>query len=290
MTDSQTRWSKIATMDVRIGIGDFSRMTHLSVKALRHYHDVGLLDPAEIDFSSGYRYYQSAQVATAQVIRRFRDLGMPLDEIKTMLDAPDIAARNAVISQHLQRMESQLAATQTTVASLRTLLERPRPQIAVEYRSVAAITSLAIAEVVPTAGAEEWFMAAFGELDAALAAAGIVRTGPRGALYPAEFFEVEAGEIVAYVPIPPAGQTASIGGRVRLREIPAAELAIAMHEGSFADIDLTYGAVGTYVAEREIGVSGPIREHYVVSPFDTTDESDFRTEVGWPVFRTTPAT
>jgi DNA-binding transcriptional MerR regulator len=289
MMESRLRWSKIATMDVRIGIGDFSRMTHLSVKALRHYHDVGLLDPAEVDFSSGYRYYQSAQVATAQVIRRFRDLGMPLDEIKTMLGAPDVAARNAVISQHLQRMESQLAATQTTVASLRTLLEHPRPQIAVEYRSVGPIPSLAITEVVPTAGAEEWFMTAFGELEAALTAAGIVQTGPRGALYPAEFFEIEEGEIVVYVPIRPGGLTTPMDGRVRQREIPAAELAIAMHEGSFADIDLTYGAVGTYVAEREIGVAGPIREHYVVSPFDTSDESDLRTEVGWPVFRTTPA-
>lgn len=54
-------------MSVRLSIGDFSRMTHLSVKALRHYHDVGLLEPAEIDRWSGYRYYRPDQVATAQV-------------------------------------------------------------------------------------------------------------------------------------------------------------------------------------------------------------------------------
>ena len=72
-------------MRVRLAIGDFSRMTHLSIKALRHYHDVGLLEPAEIDPTSGYRFYEPSQVPIAQVIRRFRDLGMPLDETVALL-------------------------------------------------------------------------------------------------------------------------------------------------------------------------------------------------------------
>jgi len=48
-------------------------------------------------------------------------------------------------------------------------------------------------------------------------------------------------------------------------------------------------SLGTYVAEREIGVDGPIREHYLVTAFDTDDESRHVTEVGWPVFQTGPA-
>jgi hypothetical protein len=48
--------------------------------------------------------------------------------------------------------------------------------------------------------------------------------------------------------------------------------------------------LGVYVAEREIGVDGPIRELYLVSPFDTTDESEHVTEVCWPIFRTAATT
>ena len=48
-------------MSVLVPIGDFSRMTHLSVKALRFYHDQGLLEPARIDPSSGYRFYDPAR-------------------------------------------------------------------------------------------------------------------------------------------------------------------------------------------------------------------------------------
>src|SRR5579862_3608739 len=61
---------KAAPMSVLVPIGDFSRMTHLSVKTLRFYHDQGLLEPARIDPSSGYRFYDPGQVPVAQVIRR----------------------------------------------------------------------------------------------------------------------------------------------------------------------------------------------------------------------------
>jgi effector-binding domain-containing protein len=71
-------------------------------------------------------------------------------------------------------------------------------------------------------------------------------------------------------------------------EVPAAEVAVAVHCGPFADLDRTYAAVGSHVAERELSVDGPIREYYVVTTADTPDESQHRTEVCWPIFQTTP--
>lgn len=267
----------------RIAIGDFSRMTHLSVKALRHYHEVGLLAPAEIDQYSGYRFYEPGQVTTAQVIRRFRDLGMPLDDIRALLAAPDVGGRTEVIIAHLRRMESQLTETQAAVASLRSLLERPRQPVTVEYRKVGPALSVAIAERVGEADIEAWWGAAFSELYTVLQSAGAAPAGPAAALYPAELFETEIGEVVAFVP---TGTSVRSDGRVRMLEVPAAELAVAVHHGPFADLDQTYGALGTYVTEREIGVEGPIREYYLVSPFDTPDEAKHLTEVCWPVFQT----
>jgi DNA-binding transcriptional MerR regulator len=272
-------------MRVRLAIGDFSRMTHLSVKALRHYHDVGLLVPAAIDSSSGYRFYEPTQVPIAQVIRRFRDLGMPLEEIAQVLRAPDVQTRTSVIVTHLLRMQTQLAEVQTAVDSLRSLLERPPASIAVEHRSLGAVRALAIAELVAVPDLGAWWEDAFHELDAVMARAALDAAGPRGALYSAEFFELEAGEVIAYVPI--GDDTPRPRGRVALLDIAPAELAVAVHVGSLDNIDRTYGALGTYVAEREIGVEGPIREHYVVSAFDTDDESRHLTEVCWPVFQTT---
>src|ERR1700760_564296 len=58
-------------MRTRVTIGDFSRASHLSVKTLRHYHEVGLLEPSEVDPDNGYRYYSEDQIPLAQVIRRY---------------------------------------------------------------------------------------------------------------------------------------------------------------------------------------------------------------------------
>jgi DNA-binding transcriptional MerR regulator len=272
-------------MEILLPIGDFSRMTYLSVKALRHYHEVGLLEPAKVDTATGYRFYDASQVPTAQVIRRFRDLGMSLEHVKAVLDAPDVASRNDVIVAHLKQMETELELTQTTVASLRALLERPAAPISVEYRSVPPTLSLAICESVAWDDIERWWSAAFEELYDALRTSRVEPSGPGGALYPNEFFEVELGDVVAFVP---ATEDTKPSGRARLIDVPAAELAITVHRGPFSELDQTYGALGTYVAERELGVEGPIREYYLVSSADTQDESEHRTEVCWPVFHTAP--
>ena len=74
-------------MSGRVTIGDFSRASHLSIKTLRHYHEVGLLEPAEVDPGNGYRYYAEAQIPQAQVIRRLRGLQMPVAEVRAVLSA-----------------------------------------------------------------------------------------------------------------------------------------------------------------------------------------------------------
>ena len=80
-------------MRTSLTIGDFSRMTVLSVKALRHYHEIGLLRPADVDPQTGYRRYDVSQVPAAQVIRRLRELGMSLDEVRIVMEAPDHGLR-----------------------------------------------------------------------------------------------------------------------------------------------------------------------------------------------------
>ncbi|HXW43855.1 MAG TPA: MerR family transcriptional regulator [Streptosporangiaceae bacterium] len=270
----------------RLSIGDFAKMTYLSIKSLRRYHEMGLLVPAEVDGVSGYRYYAPSQVPVGQVIRRFRDLGMPLEQVRDVLEAPDPAVRNEVIVTHLRAMESALRQTQHTVASLRALLEGPPAPISVAYRSAEPARVLAITEPVAMGDIEGWWQEAFAVLHDVLGSAGAQRAGPDGALYASEFFQDGRGGVVAFIPASQLPRSFRSDGRVRLIEIPGAELAVTVHEGSFAELDRTYGALGTYVCEREIGVQGPIREHYLVTGADTPDESAHRTEVCWPVFHT----
>jgi DNA-binding transcriptional MerR regulator len=263
-------------------------MTFLSVKTLRHYHEVGLLLPAAIDSESGYRRYQVAQVPRAQVIRRLRELGMPLEDVRFVMEAPDVRTRNAAISAHLRRMEGELEQTRAAVTSLRMLLDENAPaRIPVEFRAVGPMQTLAVSGKVAYEEVFGWLDSAFADLRAALQQVGGRRAGVDAALYSNELLEDEYGEIVALVPVeagirPP--------GRVEALQLPLVEYAVAVHLGALEDIDRSYAALGTVVAERAIGVQGPIREDYIVGAFDTPDVAQHRTEISWPVFRTTPAT
>ena len=268
-------------MTTRLSIGDFSRMTYLSVKALRHYHDVGVLEPAEIDPSSGYRFYLPSQVGLAQMIRRLRDLGMPLDEVRTILQAPDPQTRDATLVAHLQRMEEQLAQTQQTVASLRALLQQPDDRLVVEQRVIPATAALAVVEHVTGEEAVAWWMDAFALLHRTVSAQPARRNGPDGALFPAEFFEEEAGQITAFVPVENE-VAAEIPSRVTPVVIPQITAAVTVHDGPFGDLDRTYGALGTWVLERAAGAAGPIREYYLPTG-DADDLLAHTTEVCWPV-------
>lgn len=274
-------------MATLLSIGDFSRMTFLSVKALRHYHEVGLLPPAEIDSESGYRRYDVAQVPIAQVIRRLRELDMPLEEVKAVIEAPDVRARNVAISAHLQRMEGALERTRATVSSLRMLLdEHAPPSIAVEYRTIGPAETVTIRDRVAYVDVFDWLGVAFAELRSELHQNGVRRAGADAALYSSELLEDEYGEIVALIPVEESTQMAA---RIESLRLPAVEYAVATHIGSVENIDRTYAALGTVVAERAIGVQGPIREDYLVGALETPDETAHRTEIGWPVFQTTPA-
>jgi len=51
------------------------------------------------------------------------------------------------------------------------------------------------------------------------------------------------------------------------------------------DDDLSYATLGSYATRHEISIDGPLREYYLVGPQDTIDDSQWRTEIGWPIFR-----
>jgi DNA-binding transcriptional MerR regulator len=266
-----------------LAIGDFSRATHLSVKTLRHYHRIRLLAPADIDPGTGYRRYTTEQIPTAQVIRRFRDLDMPLAEIRAVLDAPDLRTRNQLISAHLGRLEQGLARTQSAVASLQDLLADPSAAAPIDHRRVDATMAAAITGVVDVKDLLPWYQGALGELYGTLAAQDIATAGPAGAIYANELFADERGKATIFVP---AATEVRCLGRVTPLVVPAAELAVILHAGSHADVDRAYGALAGYVTDHALQVDGPIREYYLVGRHDTPDESAWRTEIGWPIFST----
>jgi DNA-binding transcriptional MerR regulator len=272
-------------MTAPLTIGDFARAAHLSHKTLRYYHRVGVLAPADVDPDTGYRRYRTDQIPVAQVIRRFRDLDMPLEDIRAVLAAPNVAARNQLVAAHLRRLESALERTQQATASLRDLLQTQTPVAPADlaHLSIAPTPAAAITATIDIADAPTWYEGALGELHASLANQSVEILGPAGGIFSNALFAEERGEATVFIP---CALTFRSTGRIDPLVTPAAELATTTHAGTHNDIDRTYGALATYVAEHALSVEGPIREYYLVDRHATDHESKWRTQIGWPIFRT----
>ncbi|WP_344418871.1 MerR family transcriptional regulator [Pseudonocardia ailaonensis] len=268
-------------MSREMTIGDFAVLTHLSIRTLRKYHEAGLLEPAHVDPFSGYRRYTAEQIPTAQVIHRFRRLDMPLKEIREVLATEDPAARAALIAEHLDRLERRLDETRAAVLSLRRLLAPAEPDVVYRTEPERVVTAVEAARVALD-DSLRWYSEAMTALDAAVAAAGARPTGPPGGRYDNALFADGAGHATVFVPTDPPVDA----GPVHALTLPAGELAVTVHPGPHDDIDVTYGALGRHLAEHALTVAGPVHETYLVGPRDTSDPAAWRTEIGWPVFRT----
>jgi DNA-binding transcriptional MerR regulator len=264
-----------------VTIGEFATMTRLSRKALRHYHDLGLLEPAAIDPGNGYRYYDADQVPTARVIRRLRDLDLPVPELKSYLAADaadDEATRTAIVSAHLDRMRAQLRQIEAAVTALQALLVPAFTAARIEIRDEPAERAIAISDTVELSELITWWTDAGRELADALRVAGIEANGPLGALFAHELFADEAGLATVWLPVnAPIAPT----GRTRLTEIPGGLFAVALPAVPDDRTGDVYAELGRYVAGRGIGAGGPVRERYLAGALD--DPAPLLTEIAWPV-------
>jgi DNA-binding transcriptional MerR regulator len=94
-----------------LSIGTFASLTRLSIKALRLYDELGILQPVHVDPQSGYRYYGIDQLSHARMIRNMRDMDMPLATIRRVLAVLPVSQAQAelLVHQHLELRQRQLA-------------------------------------------------------------------------------------------------------------------------------------------------------------------------------------
>src|SRR5262245_26373347 len=107
-------------------IGDFSRLSRVSVKALRFYDEVGLLKPTYVDRDTGYRYYSATLLPRLNRILAFKELGLSLEEIIHLLegDLPvdrvreALQSRRAELARRIERERAQLVEVEAWLAQM----------------------------------------------------------------------------------------------------------------------------------------------------------------------------
>lgn len=264
-------------------IGDFSRAVRMTAKALRFYHQNGLLAPAVVDDHNGYRLYAPEQIADAQIVRTLRGLDVPVDAIRDVLSTPDVDARARLMTDHLEHMERKLDRTRSAVDTLRAILGQPAAPIDIRHRSVPETRVVAVRETVALGALDEWFPRSIGTLTALEADVDARSIGLYGGMWSDDLFTHELGAATVYLTIRPDFDERAVPAGAEILELPAVELAVAVHDGPDDTVPQVYAALGRYVAQHELSIDAPVRETYVRG-FPRIDRSSV-TEIGWPVFR-----
>ncbi|MGH3296402.1 MAG: phosphoribosylaminoimidazolesuccinocarboxamide synthase, partial [Trebonia sp.] len=107
-----------------VGVGAFAQLSGLTVETLRHYHQVGLLVPVEVDDRTGYRRYGLRQLPRARALAALRDVGMPLEDVAAIVDATDLGARRARLVEHRRRLTAAARQAAARVDAMDRMIER----------------------------------------------------------------------------------------------------------------------------------------------------------------------
>lgn len=280
----------MSELDPLMSIGAFSTATLVSIKALRLYHEQGLLVPASVDPASGYRFYRVSQLADAQVIKRLRDLDMPLAAVAEVVRARDPEVTRRVIADHERAMRVRMDDLIRVVAELQHIVSEPTLHTPVFVRTEPAQHVLAIAESLPNSEHDsyaEFFGRAYPRLYEVLQRLGCASPSLSGALYPPRV-EGDNEVVTAFVPLPEPqllDDRAIADGVINLM-LPSVTCAVLTHRGSYRSMGDTYRQLGAWVATNATIVDQPVRELYIVSTDEAgllLPDSELRTEIAWPI-------
>ncbi|TAK35638.1 MAG: MerR family transcriptional regulator [Chloroflexota bacterium] len=265
-------------------IGDFSKLSQVSVKALRYYDDIGLLKPVSVDRFTGYRYYSADQMPRLNRILALKDLGFSLEQIAQLLDDGLSSAeirgmllmKQAEIRQQLDTEQARLARVEARLRQIEK--EGNMPAYDVVLKKVEPQMVAGVRAVIPSYSDVGGL---FGELFAYLGRRGVRPAGPPMAIYFDTEFKERDADVEAAIPI---ADRINADGRVSVRELPGAEsTAIVVHHGSYETIGEAYTALMEWVQLNGYCIVGPIREVYLRGPESGGDPASYVTEVQIPV-------
>lgn len=255
-------------------IGDFSRLSRVSVRALRLYDQMGLLKPVHVDPFTGYRYYSAEQLSSLNQIVAFKDLGFSLEQIIELLNdnIPPAQIRGmlrlkqAEVHQlidgeraRLRRIEARLQQIeQSDSASLYSVVLKQA-----ETQHVASIR-----DVLPICSDIKHLHA---ELEDALRHQNVEIVGfPQTLWHDADYrFDNVDAEAIA-----PVSESFSGTERVHSYTLPEVkQMACAIHHGSYDTLVHAFNALLYWIEANNYQVVGSNREIYVQPKITETDFS-----------------
>ena len=265
-------------------IGEFSKLSRISVRMLRHYDEIGLLKPAQVDRFTDYRYYREDQLPTAGRIAALKDMGFSLADIVKILEIYDDRKK---LDGFFSARRKELEALSQETAHRLTLLDAARRRLRKEENmrynvTVKMIPARYAATVQMTLPRYEDEGMIWSTLVSETAPLKLMEADPClcAVTYLDGEYKEENVEMMAWK---------TVKGRypdtehVKFQTLPEVTVASCTYQGSYTQIVDVYAAVIAWLEANGYEPAGPMFNIYHVSPHETQNPEEFVTEICYPV-------
>ena len=265
-------------------IGEFSKLSRMSIRMLRHYDEIGLLKPARIDPFTDYRYYQEDQLPRAGRIAALKDMGFSLAEIVQILEVYE--DRQKLDSFYALR-QAQLEALSEDTAHKLMLLDAARRRLRKEEDMSYDVTLKTFPEryaatvrmILPRYEEEGTI---WGMLVEETSGMDLVEADPClcAVTYLDGEYKEENVDMMAWKTVKGSYPDTE---HVKFCTLPEVTVASCTYQGSYDQIVEAYAAVTSWMDAHGYEAAGPMFNIYHVSPHETQDPEAFVTEICYPV-------
>ena len=267
-----------------IKIGDFARLSQVSVVTLRYYDEMDLLKPVKVDAFTGYRFYSADQLPRLNRILALKDLGFSLEQIKLMLaDGLTYDQLRGMLTLQRSEVEKRLADEQERLSRIEARLrqiemENKMPNYDIVIKKAPAMLVATCRVTIPTNDQVPAYLGpAYSKVYDYLYKQG-AKDGLCLALWhsPANMYENEDAEAAVQIDRPLAGTD-----QVKVYELPPTQVASVVHQGNFEDFTQGHAALLEWIDANGYKIVGPYREIYI--KHDKRHLKDTTTEIQFPV-------
>ena len=264
-------------------IGDFSRLTFVSVRMLRYYDETGLLKPASVDTLTGYRYYSALQINTISRIVALRDMGFNVAEIARVLADPGKETQRELMEEKMREIETQINTSETILNHLRSAIKNlDKECTAMNFnatiKSVPEYLVLSVRDIIPNYASEGLLWERICQVEASKFA----KTGGACfAIYHDEGFKEADVDVEVVVEVDHAFEN---GKDYTCRKTEAVETMVSvLVPGDFSLITDGFAFAGQWIEQNGYQLAGKSRQATLRGPWNETDPANYLTEVQIPI-------
>ena len=259
-------------------ISEFSKLSHLTIKALRFYEKEGLLKPASVDEWTGYRFYETAQLEIAAKIKSYRQLDLSIEEIKAVFNGTDV---KVILREKIGLLTKEKQIIESRLSIINSILEDNEMKYQVTEKMIPEKIVYIAETVLKTYSDSMQWIPSVGQECLKL------NPGLKCAEPPYEFCEYLDGEYKETdIRIRHSEAVTAFGKEnelIKFKTLPAAKVLSIYHKGTYDKIGEAYSFLMKYAEQNGYITAGLARECYIDGIWNKESEEDWLTEIQLPV-------